>query len=721
MSEERHTYEPSVHEPHYQTEGDDRAIGAELEADGFFVSLDGFPSQSDEEEAPSRQDQPFEIQDALAADFVVLSVAEAEEERTEATVSPMPELSFFQEIGASVEMGIDNGESDSEEEAYAFDPFFAAPPENSKSGAEGKQIAAAMAMSEAQSPDEKREIKSADEFFVADVGQAAKSAEETRVADDEQGAESVEEARVTDKKQEAKSAGSILTASEQQEPQSASNIRVGEEAQEDAKTEPSAKAPVKGRYAEVPVTKPAGEPADAAAKQSQGSKGKLLEESDAGMSEESATTQSEKRRTGPDQKALNERREAGKQKPVATRVDDTAAKPATAHADDATPKPAAARADVATPKPATAQADDATPNPAIARGGKAASEPAPARADDATSKPTTARGSESERKQAAEQTIPAASADARKAKPVAAQPQPDDKAAIQSEGKASSQSETAHGASAAASDVLGQTQTNEAGRTPDGAKEPERNDTAPAEKPSVQSAAAKASKPNDAGQTKKEDGAKEAPKASSPASVDQASAQPEDTGKNPPAIANHPMPNTAPVPVRPAIEQEERKDKKAVKKAAGTALVIIALALACVACAAVMLSMGSNQAQEEKPSQAETGQAADEGAAGSADAGTETYRYSVAGPDGAMCQATEEAQFDEQGILEKSVITVELASPEQAEEFLETTKLDFGDAFLDGSVEGATTVVEVKATAEDMTREAYAAVLKKNASDFEII
>lgn len=581
MSEQRYDSATTVQALSSEAGETDRSRGGGTEVGELFASLDSMFGQTSEKDS-SQSENTLDIRDALTVDSVVLAVADdAEEEQPEAAVN-MPAISLFQEIGAS---GDGNEparrEAGSSDVALSFDPFFSEPPHASGPAS-------------------------------ADVATESAQPEDANAAEPKTGGEP----------QPSDRAGESKAVSEKPS--------LGEASKEKEQKLPAEK-PLKSRYADVPVAKPAGisteeelhvgpggGPAGEPGADEEGLKGKAA----------SADTKAE-----PSAKSEKRSDQRLPEKPAEKRLKTSGEKPSAK-----TTSKSAGRA-----KPvASASAGGVPSQPKVAAQVEAGSAGAPVAAGAATGR-------------------------------------------LQAENQIStSNAAEKHGESEAESKAEPSQRSSAIAAAP---KQPPSSSAAATEQLPVPYASS-------AGPVKSEQNAAA-------------------------AIANHPMPETAPVRVRPAIEQEERKDKKAVKKAAGTALVI--LALACVVCTAVMLSMGANRTQGGTPSQAETGQTAGEGAAGNAEAGTETYRYSVAGPDGSMCQTTEKAQFNEQGVLEKSTITVELASPEQAEEFLETTKLDFGDAFLDGSVGGSTTVVEVKATAEDMTREAYAAVLKKNAADFESI
>lgn len=609
----------------------DHPQNGEAEVGELFVSLDGVFGQPSEEES-GYDEGVLEIQDSLAANFVVIdAVQESSEERIESTPS-LPAISLFQAIGASGDgLEPDEPETASSEVALSFDPFFSEPPQYADPAS-----ADAEARSVQPTGKESMPVQTDDEPQPPDQGEKLNPAFGKPVV------------------------------SEAENPKS-----------------PAPKT-VKSRYADLPIAEPAG---------GDSPKRAASTENDAVEPPSSSGGQSAEKHS----ESLSEKHaeDTGK-KPVAK-----AAAPSVKHAGSAAARSAG---EVSFQPKNAAQPDEKAAGSSSVADGEAEKKQAESGIGSSSAAEKPGHGKAVSKARSDQRPSAAVAASEQSSAPLrtgadriseaapAATPDRQPKA----QGAALKQSSEAKAAS-----VPGKPAASPA--------------AAKSEQPAVSSADPESKQPV------------QSPAASGPgkpavSEQSPAASEPEQPEQNAFAAAvEQRMPKTAPVPVRPAVEQNSRKDGKPAKKAAGTALVVIALALACVACAAVMFSMGSNETSKDAPVQSEDGTSGEgSGSGAEAGAGTETYRYSVTGPDGAMCQATEEAQFDEQGYLERSIIAVELASPEQAQQFIDATKVDFGEAFLVGSVEESKAIVEVEATAEDMTREAYAAVLKKNAADFEL-
>lgn len=148
---------------------------------------------------------------------------------------------------------------------------------------------------------------------------------------------------------------------------------------------------------------------------------------------------------------------------------------------------------------------------------------------------------------------------------------------------------------------------------------------------------------------------------------------------------------------------------------AGVALTAVA-ALAGALALAVALDGGSAATRGESTPLAALAAGPDQ-----ASAGTVEYRYKVKGTGDGEGKAVERATFGDDGFLVRSEIKVEFPDADQALSFLEEARSAFGDALVEGSVEGSAAVFTVDAQGEPVDRPTYTQLLRRDTVDCEMV
>ena len=220
----------------------------------------------------------------------------------------------------------------------------------------------------------------------------------------------------------------------------------------------------------------------------------------------------------------------------------------------------------------------------------------------------------------------------------------------------------------------------------------------------------------------KEPAAPAAPKPASAASTPRPSARGSEPTKAPVPETKAAKPVT--LPSRQASQAagqreglEAGKDEGRSRKLvfAGVALTAVA-ALAGALALAVALDGGSAATRGESTPLAALAAGPDQ-----ASAGTVEYRYKVKGAGDGEGKAVERATFGDDGFLVRSEIKVEFPDADQALSFLEEARSAFGDALVEGSVEGSAAVFTVDAQGEPVDRPTYTQLLRRDTVDCEMV
>ncbi|WP_101722030.1 hypothetical protein [Eggerthella timonensis] len=220
----------------------------------------------------------------------------------------------------------------------------------------------------------------------------------------------------------------------------------------------------------------------------------------------------------------------------------------------------------------------------------------------------------------------------------------------------------------------------------------------------------------------KEPAAPAAPKPASAASTPRPSARGSEPTKAPVPETKAAKPVT--LPSRQASQAagqreglEAGKDEGRSRKLvfAGVALTAVA-ALAGALALAVALDGGSAATRGESTPLAALAVGPDQ-----ASAGTVEYRYKVKGAGDGEGKAVERATFGDDGFLVRSEIKVEFPDADQALSFLEEARSAFGDALVEGSVEGSAAVFTVDAQGEPVDRPTYTQLLRRDTVDCEMV
>ena len=220
----------------------------------------------------------------------------------------------------------------------------------------------------------------------------------------------------------------------------------------------------------------------------------------------------------------------------------------------------------------------------------------------------------------------------------------------------------------------------------------------------------------------KEPAAPAAPKPASAASTPRPSARGSEPTKAPVPETKAAKPVTLPsrqasqaAGQREVLEagNDEGRSRKLVF--AGVALTAVA-ALAGALALAVALDGGSAATRGESTPLAALAAGPDQ-----ASAGTVEYRYKVKGTGDGEGKAVERATFGDDGFLVRSEIKVEFPDADQALSFLEEARSAFGDALVEGSVEGSAAVFTVDAQGEPVDRPTYTQLLRRDTVDCEMV
>lgn len=177
-------------------------------------------------------------------------------------------------------------------------------------------------------------------------------------------------------------------------------------------------------------------------------------------------------------------------------------------------------------------------------------------------------------------------------------------------------------------------------------------------------------------------------------------------------------------PVKPLVKEAKKKSKfsRTQLKVLGVILVIVALALAGYAAFMFVSNSNLGTADSAKDQSSQTTNTNDSESNTVANGPSSvTYQYTVSGPTGVLCTATEVAEFDATNTLTQSTITTELPDNALAKQFLEETHADFGSTFVEGSVEGSKVTVVIDESGQRLKKEAYTELLMKNAASCQII
>lgn len=220
----------------------------------------------------------------------------------------------------------------------------------------------------------------------------------------------------------------------------------------------------------------------------------------------------------------------------------------------------------------------------------------------------------------------------------------------------------------------------------------------------------------------KEPAAPAAPKPASAASTPRPSARGSEPTKAPVPETKAAKPVTLPSrqASQAAVQREgleAGKDEGRSRKLvfAGVALTAVA-ALAGALALAVALDGGSAATRGESTPLAALAAGPDQ-----ASAGTVEYRYKVKGAGDGEGKAVERATFGDDGFLVRSEIKVEFPDADQALSFLEEARSAFGDALVEGSVEGSAAVFTVDAQGEPVDRPTYTQLLRRDTVDCEMV
>lgn len=125
---------------------------------------------------------------------------------------------------------------------------------------------------------------------------------------------------------------------------------------------------------------------------------------------------------------------------------------------------------------------------------------------------------------------------------------------------------------------------------------------------------------------------------------------------------------------------------------------VAAIAATSLAAGAIQLPTGTSESAESSAQQESTIEDK---------SGTQTYEYEIIGFDGKTYAVTEVASFNMAGYLEHSIITMQVPDHETAQKILDQMTLDFGDALVDAVTTSNTVAFTVKASQNEIDREAY--------------
>lgn len=220
----------------------------------------------------------------------------------------------------------------------------------------------------------------------------------------------------------------------------------------------------------------------------------------------------------------------------------------------------------------------------------------------------------------------------------------------------------------------------------------------------------------------KEPAAPAAPKPASAASTPRPSARGSEPTKAPVPETKAAKPVTLPsrqasqaAGQREGLEAGKNEGRSRKLVFAGVALTAVA-ALAGALALAVALDGGSAATRGESTPLAALAAGPDQ-----ASAGTVEYRYKVKGAGDGEGKAVERATFGDDGFLVRSEIKVEFPDADQALSFLEEARSAFGDALVEGSVEGSAAVFTVDAQGEPVDRPTYTQLLRRDTVDCEMV
>lgn len=143
---------------------------------------------------------------------------------------------------------------------------------------------------------------------------------------------------------------------------------------------------------------------------------------------------------------------------------------------------------------------------------------------------------------------------------------------------------------------------------------------------------------------------------------------------------------------------------------AGALLLLIA-----AACTWYAVSAGSASAASLLPGSASQARAVADGAS------RVTFEYTVQGPDGSLCEATEVAEFDADGFLDCSTISIDAATAEEAEALLAHAREQFGSTWVGGSVQEKQVSFTIDTERDGIDRAAYANLLMSNTTDCSVV
>ncbi len=184
-----------------------------------------------------------------------------------------------------------------------------------------------------------------------------------------------------------------------------------------------------------------------------------------------------------------------------------------------------------------------------------------------------------------------------------------------------------------------------------------------------------------------------------------------------------------------ALEELERETRSS-KMAHVVGGILIAIAAVCVAVAICLLtgiidlsmlnpnaSQATTQLSGQATPSATSGSKSDEvmKTDPASTAGQVVYAYVVRGVDGGTHEAVETATFGDDGILESSLLEIQAASIEDAEQLLEQLRTEYGESLKEGTASPDKVVCTVVLPRDDLDRELYTELLSTNASEFKII
>lgn len=123
-------------------------------------------------------------------------------------------------------------------------------------------------------------------------------------------------------------------------------------------------------------------------------------------------------------------------------------------------------------------------------------------------------------------------------------------------------------------------------------------------------------------------------------------------------------------------------------------------------------------------SQASSSSSASSSASASVSSGGATeavYKYVVRGTDGGTYEATETAQFGDDGLLEQSSIDIKVTDPEIAKALMDQLKDEFGSSVQNATTNENGVSIVVKVSRDDLDLNSYTELLSNSMAEFEVV